>query len=100
MPDTTFTMEDCRGVSYPHSGPLVMVVDIADQSVYRVLLDSVAEVNVIYKSCWDQMDLEDKILKRSSTPIVGFSGESVQVKGKIILPVTITDKQEVIITVP
>ena len=85
MPDMTSTWEDCRRVSYPHLHPLVMVVDIVDQSVHRVLLDSGAEVNVIYKSCWNQMDLEDKILKRSSTPIMGFSGESVQAEGKITL---------------
>ena len=77
-----------------------MVVDIADQSVHRVLLGSGAEVNVIYKSCWEQMDLEDKVLKRSSTPIVGFSRESVQAEGKITLPVIIMDKQRVTITVP
>ena len=77
-----------------------MVVDIADQFVHRVLLDSGAKVNVISKSCWDQMDLEDKVLKRSSTPIVGISRESIQAEGKITLPVTITDKQGVTITVP
>ena len=77
-----------------------MVVDMADQFVHRVLLDSGAEVNVIYKSCWDQMDLEDKVLKRSSTPIVRFSGESVQAEGKITLPIAITKKQGVTITVP
>ena len=37
MLDMTFTREDCRRVSYPHSDPLEMVVDIADQSVHRVL---------------------------------------------------------------
>ena len=46
------------------------------------------------------MDLEDKVLKRSSTPIVGFSEEAVQAEGKITLRVTTTDKQEVTITVP
>ena len=46
------------------------------------------------------MDLEDKVLNRSSTPIVGFSGESVQVEGKITLPVNITNRQGVTITVP
>ncbi|XP_057545951.1 uncharacterized protein LOC130824945 [Amaranthus tricolor] len=50
LPDMTFTREDCRGVSYPHSDPLVMVVDITDQSVHRMLLDSGAEINVLYKS--------------------------------------------------
>ena len=53
-----------------------MMVDIVDQSMHRVLLDSRAEVNVTYKSCWDQMDLEDKTLKRSSIPILGFFGET------------------------
>ena len=100
MPDVTFTREDCRTVSYPHFDPLVMVIDIVDQSMHRVFLDNGAEVNVIYKSCRDQMDLEDKVLKRSSTLIVGFSGELLQVEGKIILPVSITDKQGVTITVP
>ena len=33
IPDMTFTREDCRGVSYPHSDPLVMVEDIANQSL-------------------------------------------------------------------
>ena len=47
----TFTREDCKGISYPHSDPLVMVVEIAEQPVYRVLIDIGAEVNVIYKSC-------------------------------------------------
>ena len=45
------------------------------------------------------MDLEDKVLKRSSTPIVEFSGESVQAEGKITLLVIMTDKQGVTITV-
>ena len=85
MPDVTFTREDCRTVSYPHFDPLVMVIDRVDESMHRVFLDNGAEVNVIYKSCWDQMDLKDKVLKRSFTPIVGFSGELVQKEGKITL---------------
>lgn len=36
-PNMTLTRENCGGISYPHSDPLVMVVDIIDQPVYRVL---------------------------------------------------------------
>ena len=57
-PDMTFTIEDCKGISFPHSDLLVMVVEIAEQPVYRVLIDTRAEVNVIYKSCWDRMNVE------------------------------------------
>ena len=74
FPDMTFTREDCRGVSYPHSDPLVMVMDIAEKPVYKVLIDTGAEVNVIYKSYWDRMVAGGQHLVRVTTPIVGFSG--------------------------
>ena len=48
--DMTFTKKDCRGVSFPHSDPLVMMVDIAEQPIYKVLIDTGAEVNVILKN--------------------------------------------------
>ena len=46
------------------------------------------------------MDLKKKSLKKSSSPIVEFPGESVLAEGKITLPVTITDEERVTITVP
>ena len=46
------------------------------------------------------MDLEDKNLKRSSTPIVEFSGEIFQAEGKVILLVTIIDELGFTIIVP
>ena len=55
-PDMTFTREDCKGISFPYFDPLVMIVEIVELPVYRVLIDTGAEVNVIYKSCWDRMD--------------------------------------------
>ncbi|CAO2830783.1 unnamed protein product [Amaranthus hypochondriacus] len=72
-PDMTFTKEDCKGVIFPHSDPLVMVVDIAEQPVYRVLIDTETDVNVIYKSCWDKMDVGDQRLLKATAPIVGQS---------------------------
>lgn len=33
-PNMNFTREDYRGISYPHSDPLVQVVEIAEQPVY------------------------------------------------------------------
>ena len=45
----TFAREDCKGIFFPHSDPLDMVADIAEQPVYIVVIDTRAEVNVIYK---------------------------------------------------
>lgn len=49
-PDKTFTKEDYKGISYPHSDPLDMVVDIVERPVYRVLIDTGEKVNVLNKS--------------------------------------------------
>lgn len=83
---------------FPHSDPLVMVVDIAEQPIYRVLIDIGAEVNVIYKSCWDRMDVGGQHLLKATTPIVGFSGESMRSEGKVTLSVTLQDKDGVTVT--
>ena len=72
-PDMTFTREDCKGISFPYFDPLVMIVEIVELPVYRVLIDTGAEVNVIYKSCWDRMDVGSQHLIRATTPIVSFS---------------------------
>ena len=77
-----------------------MVVEIVEQHVYRVLIDTGAKVNAIYKSCWDRMDAGGKHLVRATTLIVGFSGESMRFEGKVILPVTIQDKKGIIVTSP
>ena len=46
------------------------------------------------------MDVGKQQLVRVTTPIVGFSGESMRSKGKVTLPVTIQDKKGVTVTSP
>ena len=70
--DMNFTRLDCKGISFPHSDPLAMVVEIAEQPIHIVLINTRADFNVIYKSCWDRMDVGSQHLVRATTPIVGF----------------------------
>ena len=44
--DMTFIREDRKGISFLHFDPLVMIVEIAEQPIYKVLIDIRAEVNV------------------------------------------------------
>ena len=97
-PDMPFTREDGKGISFSHSDPLFMVVEISERPVYKVLVDTEAKVNVINKSCWDMMDVKSQHLVRATTPIVGFSGESMRSEGKVTLSVTIEDQKGVAIT--
>lgn len=99
-PDMTFTRDDCKGISYPSSDTLVVVVEIAEQPVYRIPIDTTAEVNVIYKSCWDRMDVGRQHLLRATNTIVGFSGDIMRSEGNVTLPVTIRDRKGITTTSP
>ena len=46
------------------------------------------------------MDAEGQHLVRATTPIVGFSGESIRSEGKVTLPITIQDKKGITVTCP
>ena len=96
----TFTREDCTEIFFPHFDPLIIIVEIAKQPIYRVLIDTGAEVNVIYKNYWDKMDVGSQHLVRATTSIVGFSRESMRFEGKVTVPVTTQNKKRVVITCP
>ena len=46
------------------------------------------------------MDARGQHLVRVTTPIVGFSGESMRSEGKVTLLVTIQDKKGITVTCP
>ncbi|XP_022143643.1 uncharacterized protein LOC111013504 [Momordica charantia] len=57
--------------------------------VKRVLIDVGASTNVLSLSVYSALRWERDQLKPSSTPLVGFAGESVTVEGCSSLPVTL-----------
>lgn len=77
-----------------------MMVYIAEQSVYRFLIDIGVEVNVIYKGCWGRMDVGGQNLLKATTPIVGYTGEAMGSEGKVTLPITIQGNKGITITCP
>lgn len=92
VPDMTFTKEDLKGVIFPHSDPLVMMVSIDGHEMRKVLIDGGASVNVLYKQAFDRMIIENKVIVAIATPIVGFTGEAIIPEGKVYLPITISNR--------
>lgn len=62
---------------------------IANYDVKRVLVDSGSSIDVLFYDILSRMKLSKNQLGRISTPLVSFSGDLIEVKGEITLPVVV-----------
>jgi hypothetical protein len=83
----SFSNEDLAGVSFPHSDALVVSLAIANHSIHRVLVDSGSSSDIIYKSAFELISIDQKELTPVRGPLIGFAGEQVLPIGAIELPV-------------
>ncbi|XP_021747889.1 uncharacterized protein LOC110713749 [Chenopodium quinoa] len=85
----TFSAADCRGVTFPHEDPLVIVATIANHDVPRTLVDGGNGANILFRKAYNQIKLKPKHLMLVPYPVSGFNGASTYPDGKVLLPVTI-----------
>ncbi|XP_062151942.1 uncharacterized protein LOC133860331 [Alnus glutinosa] len=83
----SFSNEDLARVSFPHSDALVVTLAIANHSIHRVLVDIGSSADIIYKSAFKLMSIEQKELAPIRGPLIGFTGKQVLPIGAIELPV-------------
>ncbi|XP_022867929.1 uncharacterized protein LOC111387585 [Olea europaea var. sylvestris] len=82
----TFDQEDLIGVTHPHDDALVIVGDIADFDVKRVLVDEESAVNVL---TFLGLKVPQEKLKMVTTPLLGFGGARVIPEGTVEFSVTL-----------
>jgi len=85
----TFTAEDARWVMYPHNDPLVVSALIGNRNVHRILVDTGSAVDVLYEDTFHKMGLKQDALAPSPENLYGFTGDSIQPKGLVSLPITV-----------
>ena len=64
---------------------------MANNSVYRILVDNMSSVDILYYKAFKRMGLKDIDLRPSPSLIYGFTGDSVIPVGVITLPLTVGD---------
>ncbi|XP_074327680.1 uncharacterized protein LOC141665590 [Apium graveolens] len=87
-PVISFSDDDYRpGLIEGHQDALVITTRVGNNTVKKMLVDNGSSVDVLYHHAFSRMDIGDRRLENSRTPLYGFTGNEVHVVGTIDMPV-------------
>ena len=75
--DVAFTGNDSRDVHWLHKDVLVVQARIGNMEVRRIMVNMGSLVNVMYRGCFNQMELRSDQLIASSELLYGFTDDAV-----------------------
>ena len=79
----------CLQYSHAHDDPMVITIQIANCLVHRVLIDIESSVDILFKRPYDKLNLKNPCCNNCTTPLYGFTGDSLMPVGSHRLPVII-----------
>ncbi|VFQ70919.1 unnamed protein product [Cuscuta campestris] len=82
-----FTDRDLPPTGEDHNDPLVITMDINGVDVTRVLVDTGSSVNILYLETFQKLRLCRTQFEPLKTPLSGFTGDTIEAEGSIVLPV-------------
>ena len=86
-PSLSFSDEDKIGTIQLHDDTLVVTLRIGGYYVKRVMMDQGSCVEVMYLDLYKGLNLKHEGLTTYNSPLAGFDGKLVALKGQIRLPV-------------
>ncbi|XP_075636734.1 uncharacterized protein LOC142608969 [Castanea sativa] len=92
-----FDDDNMKGTIQPHDNALVVTARMNSFIVKRVMIDQESGADVMYPDLYRGLDLKKEDLSKYDTPLMGFDGHMVILKGQTSLPISMEGK-EVIVT--
>lgn len=87
-PIISFSDEDFSpGIIKGHQDALVIKTKVGTNTVKKILVDNGSSVVILYHHAFSRMDLGDRKLENTYSPLYGFTRNEVKVVGTIDLPV-------------
>ena len=77
----TFTEDEAKRLSQPHSDALVVELEITKHKVMRNLIDGGSSADILFTRAFSQLKLLDKTLKPVKNPLQGFVSNKVMPVG-------------------
>ncbi|XP_057755651.1 uncharacterized protein LOC130974822 [Arachis stenosperma] len=88
LPTITFTQEDAMGIILGHDDPVVVTIILANANLHRTLVDQGSSTDILFKSAFDKLGLQEKELKAYPNSLFGLGDAPIQPLGYILLHTT------------
>lgn len=85
----TFTEGDAKWLHWPHNDALVVTMAIGGVNMHRLLFDNGSSVNILAYSTFRRLGLLDKDRLLTNNELYDFTGNRVQIMGRVNLPLTL-----------
>jgi len=85
--DIVFSERDGWGLRQPHDSPLEIMLRVEEFNIHRVLIDNGSSVDIIYLPAFQEMKLDKKRFRPSTSPLVSFTGDRIIPRAIITLTV-------------
>ena len=79
----SFSEKDQGTVQGPHDDAIVLSLKINAHRVKRILIDTGSSADILYLPAFKLMGYDIKNLRKIQTPLIGFTGDSLQPEGLI-----------------
>ena len=79
----SFTDDEARRLIHPHIDALVVTLNVANEIVFRMSIETRSFANILFASVFHQMNVGGATPRQIKTPLYGFSREKVYVEGAI-----------------
>ncbi|XP_074293484.1 uncharacterized protein LOC141620538 [Silene latifolia] len=86
LPAISFDEADIPDEAEHHHDALIITLSIGNCLVKKILVDTGSSVNLIMLETLKNMGFSEKDLVQKAVPLVGFSGETKQSLGEIVIP--------------
>ncbi|XP_072058120.1 uncharacterized protein [Arachis hypogaea] len=88
LPTITFTKEDVAGIIPGHDDPMVITIILANANLHQMQDDQGSSADIIFKSAFDKLGLQEKELKAYPNSLFGLGDAPIQPLGYILLHTT------------
>ncbi|XP_016185827.1 uncharacterized protein LOC107627512 [Arachis ipaensis] len=85
----TFLLEDCQHGTAAEDAPFVISAKIGTGLVRRILVDTGADSNILFRGAFDKLGLRDENLQTHRNGVTGLGDNFLKPEGSITLPLTI-----------
>lgn len=82
---------EALNVHYPNEDAIVIVAQVANHMVFKMLIDNDNSVDILYISAYNAMGLKIKAFKLVRVPLSGFTRETIFLDGSTELLLTMGD---------